>query len=82
VLEVSKIEAGVEKVNYLSRARVSWREFRSWSGFGGSSNMLEENPLPAVAIITLKMRFQILEMLNALRARIAAVHGVDKVQDG
>ena len=27
-------------------------EFRSWSGFSSALDMLEENPLPAVAIVT------------------------------
>ncbi|SQI29596.1 Cell division protein FtsX [Serratia plymuthica] len=50
VLDAIKAEAGVEKVNYLSREEARG-EFRNWSGFGGALDMLEENPLPAVAII-------------------------------
>ena len=43
-------EQGVEKVNYLSRED-ALGEFRNWSGFGGALDMLEENPLPAVAVV-------------------------------
>ncbi|SUG31034.1 Cell division protein FtsX [Salmonella enterica subsp. arizonae] len=45
-------EQGVEKVNYLSRED-ALGEFRNWSGFGGALDMLEENPLPAVAVVIL-----------------------------
>lgn len=79
VLDAIKAEAGVEKVNYLSREEARG-EFRNWSGFGGALDMLEENPLPAVAIITPKMSFQSSETLNTLRDRVAAVQGVDEVR--
>ncbi|MCP1065667.1 permease-like cell division protein FtsX [Serratia symbiotica] len=79
VLDFIKMEAGVEKVNYLSREEVRG-EFRSWSGFSGALDMLEENPLPAVAIITPKMSFQSSETLNTMRDHIAAVQGVDEVR--
>src|SRR5690606_1954408 len=79
VLDAIKAEAGVEKVNYLSREE-ALGEFRNWSGFGGALDMLEENPLPAVAIITPKMDFQSSETLNTLRERVTAVQGVDEVR--
>ncbi|NIG98917.1 MAG: cell division protein FtsX [Serratia symbiotica] len=79
VLDVIKMEAGVEKVNYLSREEVRG-EFRSWLGFGGALDMVEENPLPAVAIITPKMSFHSSETLNTLRDHIAAVQCVDEVR--
>jgi cell division transport system permease protein len=50
-------EQGVEKVNYLSRED-ALGEFRNWSGFGGALDMLEENPLPAVAVVIPKLDFQ------------------------
>lgn len=49
-------EQGVEKVNYLSRED-ALGEFRNWSGFGGALDMLEENPLPAVAVV-IETRFR------------------------
>jgi cell division transport system permease protein len=79
VLDTLKAEAGVDKVNYLSREEARG-EFRNWSGFGGALDMLEENPLPAVAIITPKMDFQSADTLNTLRDRVAAVPGVDEVR--
>lgn len=51
-------EQGVEKVNYLSRDE-ALGEFRNWSGFGGALDMLEENPLPAVAVVIPKLDFQV-----------------------
>ncbi|EHD23585.1 MULTISPECIES: permease-like cell division protein FtsX [Brenneria] len=72
-------EEGVEKVNYLSR-NDAMGEFRNWSGFGGALDMLEENPLPAVAIITPRMNFQSADILTTLRERVAATQGVDEVR--
>ena len=79
VMTVLKGEEGVDKVNSLSREE-ALGEFRNWSGFGGALDMLEENPLPAVAIITPKMNFESSETLNTLRDRVAAVKGVDEVR--
>jgi len=79
VVKTLKTEAGVDKVNYLSREE-AMGEFRNWSGFGGAMDMLEQNPLPAVAIITPKMNFQDSATLSTLRDRVAAVHGVDEVR--
>ncbi|KID01482.1 cell division protein FtsX [Hafnia alvei] len=79
VMTVLKGEEGVDKVNYLSREE-ALGEFRNWSGFGGALDMLEENPLPAVAIITPKMNFESNDTLNTLRDRVAAVKGVDEVR--
>ncbi|WP_072550421.1 permease-like cell division protein FtsX [Candidatus Fukatsuia symbiotica] len=79
VITVLKAEPGVEKVNYLSREETV-SEFRNWSGFGGALDMLEENPLPAVAIITPKLNFQSSEMLHTLRERVSKVIGVAEVR--
>ncbi|MFC3393693.1 permease-like cell division protein FtsX [Brenneria rubrifaciens] len=72
-------EDGVDKVNYLTRDE-AMGEFRNWSGFGGALDMLEENPLPAVAIVTPKMNFQSADTLTTLRDRIGATQGVDEVR--
>ncbi|ATO35276.1 cell division protein FtsX [Dickeya dianthicola] len=74
-----KAEEGVDKVNYLSRNE-AMGEFRNWSGFGGALDMLEENPLPAVAVVSPKLSFQNNQTLNTLRDRIAAVQGVAEVR--
>ncbi|WP_017349662.1 permease-like cell division protein FtsX [Pantoea sp. A4] len=70
---------GVDNVNYLTREE-ALNEFRNWSGFGGSMDMLEQNPLPAVAIITPKLNFQNENTLNSLRDRVSKVQGVDEVR--
>ncbi|SFU17590.1 cell division protein FtsX [Kosakonia arachidis] len=72
-------EQGVEKVNYLSRED-ALGEFRNWSGFGGALDMLEENPLPAVAVVVPKLDFQSTDSLKTLRDRISHIHGIDEVR--
>lgn len=79
VIAQLKQQDGVDKVNYLSREE-AMGEFRNWSGFGGALDMLEQNPLPAVAIITPKLNFQSSNTLQTLRERVAAVQGVDEVR--
>jgi len=79
VLGILEAEEGVEKVNYLSRDE-ALGEFRNWSGFGGALDMLEENPLPAVAIVNPELDFQTTEHLNTLRDRLTQVQGVDEVR--
>ena len=70
---------GVDNVNYLTREE-ALNEFRNWSGFGGSMDMLEQNPLPAVAIITPKLNFQNSDTMANLRDRVSKVQGVDEVR--
>lgn len=79
VVNALQNEAGVEKVNYLSRDE-ALGEFRNWSGFGGALDMLEENPLPAVVMVDPKVDFQSTQQLNTLRDRVAHVPGVDEVR--
>ncbi|AUX71208.1 permease-like cell division protein FtsX [Erwinia pyrifoliae] len=74
-----KKEDGVDKVNYLSREE-ALGEFRNWSGFGGAMDMLEQNPLPAVAIITPKLNFQNSGTMDNLRDRVSKVQGIDEVK--
>lgn len=70
---------GVKSVDYLTREE-ALNEFRNWSGFGGAMDMLEQNPLPAVAIITPKLNFQSADTLASLRDRVSKVQGVDEVR--
>lgn len=74
-----KKEEGVEKINYLTREE-AMNEFRNWSDFGSVLNMLEQNPLPAVAIITPSPAFQRNNTLHSLRDRIATTKGIDEVR--
>ncbi|ARJ41654.1 cell division protein FtsX [Pantoea alhagi] len=79
VVATLKKEPSVAKVNYLSREE-ALGEFRNWSGFGGALDMLEQNPLPAVVIITPEMNFQNEKTLQTLRDRVQHVEGVDEVR--
>lgn len=79
VIATLKQQEGVAKVNYLSREE-ALGEFRNWSGFGGALDMLEENPLPAVAILTPKLNFESSATLQTLRDRVAQQQGVDEVR--
>lgn len=79
VINHIQAQPGVLKVNYLSRDE-ALGEFRNWSGFGGALDMLEENPLPAVAIVEPKLDFQGTDALTTLRERVAKVSGVDEVR--
>ncbi|RAP71486.1 putative protein insertion permease FtsX [Candidatus Erwinia dacicola] len=74
-----KKEEGVEKVNYLSREEAQG-EFRNWSGFAAAMDILEQNPLPAVAIITPKLNFQNSDTMNSLRDHVSKVQGIDEVK--
>ncbi|HBO23018.1 MAG TPA: cell division protein FtsX [Providencia sp.] len=78
---VNQLQAldGIEHVNYLSRDQ-AMSEFRSWSGFSTALDMLEENPLPAVAIITPKINFEGSDVLATLRDRVSQVGGIEEVR--
>ncbi|WP_313655009.1 permease-like cell division protein FtsX [Pantoea sp.] len=78
VAQLRQVE-GVDNVNYLTREE-ALNEFRNWSGFGGAMDMLEQNPLPAVAIITPKLNFQNADTMQSLRERVTKVQGVDEVR--
>lgn len=78
VAQLKQVE-GVDNANYLTREE-ALNEFRNWSGFGGAMDMLEQNPLPAVAIITPKLNFQNSDTMQSLRDRVTKVQGVDEVR--
>ncbi|MGK2888355.1 MAG: permease-like cell division protein FtsX [Candidatus Malihini olakiniferum] len=79
VISKLHVEDGVDKDNYFSRDE-AMGEFRNWSGFDSALDMLEENPLPAVAIITPKLNFQSSQTLTSLCDRVAAVQRVSEVR--
>lgn len=70
---------GVGDVNYLTREQ-ALDEFRNWSGFSSALDLLEENPLPAVAIITPELNLQGNESITTLRERISQLNGVEDVR--
>nr|WP_314264498.1 permease-like cell division protein FtsX [uncultured Moellerella sp.] len=78
VYQLKKLD-GVESVNYLSRDQ-AMSEFRSWSGFSTALDMLEENPLPAVAIVTPKIDFQGSDVMVTLRDRVGEIQGIEEVR--
>lgn len=70
---------GVEHINYLTREE-TLGEFRNWSGFGSAMDMLEQNPLPAVVIVTPKLNFQSTDSMQTLRDRVSKLNGIDEVR--
>lgn len=70
---------GVKSVNYLSREE-AMVEFRNWSGFGTALDLLEENPLPAVAVITPNIDFQNSQSLINLRNKVGQLAGIEDVR--
>ncbi|MGP1956892.1 MAG: permease-like cell division protein FtsX [Arsenophonus sp. NC-PE1-MAG3] len=69
----------VKSINYLSREE-AMIEFRNWSGFDRALDLLEENPLPAVAIITPKINFQNSQSLINLRNKVGQLSGIEDVR--
>ncbi len=78
VAELRKVD-GIKSINYLSREEVMI-EFRNWSGFDRALDLLEENPLPAVAIITPKINFQNSQSLINLRNKVGQLSGIEDVR--
>lgn len=69
----------VEKIDYLSRDDTR-EEFKTWSGFATALDLLDENPLPAVAIIFPKEEAKQTSILHGLQSQILKIEGVDDVQ--
>ncbi|MBC9131860.1 cell division protein FtsX [Frischella sp. Ac48] len=69
----------VERVNYLSRDE-TLQEFKLWSGFSEALELLDENPLPAVAIIMPKDEAKQTAILHAIQTEIVKLKGVDDVR--
>lgn len=69
----------VDAINYLSRDE-TLEEFRLWSGFSDAIDLLDENPLPAVAIVIPKDEAKQTTILHAIQADIIKLAGVDDVR--
>lgn len=78
---ISKLKSypEVEKIEYLSRDQTK-EEFKTWSGFGNALDLLDENPLPAVAIIIPKEEAKQTTILHAFQSKLLEIKGVDDVQ--
>ncbi|MGR3807121.1 permease-like cell division protein FtsX [Pasteurella testudinis] len=70
---------GVASLSYISRQQ-SLEEFRAWSGFGSELELLDDNPLPAVVMVTPEEEYQKANKLADLRMSLAKVKGVDEVR--
>lgn len=79
VVEQLREQNGVASLSYISRQQ-SLEDFRSWSGFGSELALLDDNPLPAVVMITPEEAFQQSAKLADLRVALAKVKGVDEVR--
>ena len=79
VVEQLREQNGVVSLSYISRQQ-SLEDFRSWSGFGSELALLDDNPLPAVVMITPEEAFQQSAKLADLRVALAKVKGVDEVR--
>ncbi|MDF7670781.1 permease-like cell division protein FtsX [Orbaceae bacterium ESL0721] len=66
----------VEKINYLSRSE-ALEEFKTWSGFGTALDLLDDNPLPSVAIIIPNELAKQTDILHELQAQLIKIDGVD-----
>ncbi|QIQ20682.1 permease-like cell division protein FtsX [Zophobihabitans entericus] len=78
---VAKIKSydEVESVTYLSRDE-TLEEFRLWSGFSDALELLEENPLPAVAIVVPKEEAKQTVILHELQKQLLTLKGIDDVR--
>ena len=74
-----KVLDGVESINYVSRDN-ALSEFREWSGFGSALDMLSDNPLPALVIVSPKTDFLGSDALVKLRDNIGQIQGVTEVK--
>ena len=70
---------GIAQASLITRAE-ALAEFKAQSGFGGALEMLEENPLPAVVVVTPAAASSTPEAVAALRAELERAPGVELVQ--
>lgn len=79
IVEQIKAFNGVQDVNYVSRDK-ALSEFREWSGFGAALDMLSDNPLPALMIVSPDTESLSAEVLTKLRDEIRQIKGVNDVK--
>ena len=79
LIDKFKIIAEVENVTYLSREDTR-EEFKTWSGFDDALDLLDENPLPAVAIVFPIEEAKSTDKLHDLQTQLKKIAGVDDVQ--
>ncbi|OCG18343.1 MULTISPECIES: permease-like cell division protein FtsX [unclassified Gilliamella] len=69
----------VDKIDYLSRDETK-EEFRIWSGFSSALDLLDENPLPAVAIVIPKDEAKKTVVLHRLQVELLNIDGIDDIK--
>jgi cell division transport system permease protein len=69
----------VDSVDYLSRDETK-EEFKTWSGFSSALDLLDENPLPAVAIVTPKEEAKKTVVLHRLQVELLNIGGIDDIK--
>ncbi|WP_085246992.1 permease-like cell division protein FtsX [Gilliamella mensalis] len=69
----------VDRVDYLSRDETK-EEFRTWSGFSSALDLLDENPLPAVAIVIPKEEAKKTTILHRLQSELLNLDGIDDIK--
>ncbi|MDU8925049.1 permease-like cell division protein FtsX [Pasteurellaceae bacterium LIM206] len=79
VVEKIRQQEGIESLNYISRQQ-SLKDFKSWSGFGEELDILDDNPLPAVVMITPTKAYQESGKREELRANLDKIKGVQEVR--
>ncbi|VTU05717.1 cell division protein FtsX [Actinobacillus porcinus] len=79
VVDKIREQEGIETLNYVSRQQ-SLKEFKNWSGFGEELDVLDDNPLPAVVMITPTKAFQPSEKRQELYQGLMKIKGVEEVR--
>ncbi|MWN91043.1 cell division protein FtsX [Gilliamella sp. Pra-s65] len=69
----------VAQVDYLSREKTI-EEFKTWSGFSNALDLLDENPLPAVAIVMPKEEAKKTVILHQLQTELLKFDGIDDIK--
>ncbi|OCG45563.1 MULTISPECIES: permease-like cell division protein FtsX [Gilliamella] len=69
----------VDQIDYLSRERTI-EEFKTWSGFSNALDLLDENPLPAVAIVMPKEEAKKTVILHQLQTELLKLDGIDDIK--
>lgn len=67
--------AGVAGAHYISREQ-SLKEFRELSGFGDALDMLDDNPLPAVVVVSLQRKLP-RDQMNSITEELSRLPEVD-----
>lgn len=79
VADKIKQQTNLTDITYISRQE-SLEQFRQWSGFTNELDVLEDNPLPAVLLISLDKSAFTLTQINAVKTQLQMIKGVQEVR--